>query len=278
MNVETPLETNAQFAETGKPGVRALDHPAMPSQPFLAFYSAPGNARRNPSLFQVPPAAGKVRTLVRMQFVRAFAGLALQTWHHRYRIGRALKGYRVMPVGTRDRDRQGNAPGIYNEVSFCPELATVRWVGPGFLATRGLATLGASRLARPQSIWSCWRNRRNIARCNLSHTPAACQSRNRRQHVMPLPKPGSCGRSSQGMPVCRTYRMPFNTARSSTLRRRPPLGDGLNTGNDGSSAAHSSLLIFRLAMPTWIWRSWPHVQVVLAALKQVTRRLFTLSE
>jgi hypothetical protein len=91
MNIETPLKANTQFAEAGKPGVRALDHPAMPSQPFLAFYSAPSNARRNPSLFQVLPAAGKVIALVRMPFVRAFAGLALQTRHRRYRIDRALK-------------------------------------------------------------------------------------------------------------------------------------------------------------------------------------------
>ncbi|MDR8737388.1 hypothetical protein FEP94_04140 [Burkholderia pseudomultivorans] len=249
MNVETSLEANAQFAEAGKPGVRALDHPAMPSQPFLAFYSAPGNARRDPSLFQVLPAAGKVVALVRMQFVRAFAGLAAQARYRRYRINRALECHRIMPVGAGDRDRQGNAPGVYDEVSLRPELATVRWVGAGFLAPRGLATLSASTLARPQSIWSCSRNRRSIARCSLSHTPAACQSRKRRQQVMPLPKPSSCGRSSQGIPVCRTYRMPFSAARSPTARRRPPLGDGVNIGINDSSATHNSLLIFRLDMP-----------------------------
>lgn len=27
MDVETPLEANAQFAEAGEPGVRTLDHP-----------------------------------------------------------------------------------------------------------------------------------------------------------------------------------------------------------------------------------------------------------
>lgn len=161
MNVETSLEANAQFAEAGKPGVRALD----------------------------------------------------------------------------------------DEVSLRPELATVHWVGAGFLAPRGLATRAASTLARPQSIWSCSRNRRSIARCSLSNTPAACQSRKRRQQVMPLPKPSSCGRFSQGIPVCRTYRMPFSAARSPTARRRPPLGDGVNTGINDSNATHNSLLIFRLDIP-----------------------------
>jgi hypothetical protein len=37
MNVETTLETDAQFAETGKPGMRALNHPAMPPKLLLAF-------------------------------------------------------------------------------------------------------------------------------------------------------------------------------------------------------------------------------------------------
>lgn len=50
--------------------------------------------------------------------------------------------------------------------------------------------------------------------------------RRRRQHVMPLPKPSSCGRSSHGIPVRSTYRMPLSAARSSTVRRRPPLRRG----------------------------------------------------
>ncbi|PPB83490.1 hypothetical protein B0O95_1074 [Mycetohabitans endofungorum] len=42
--------------------------------------------------------------------------------------------------------------------------------------------------------------------------------------------------------------MPFNAARSPTVRRRPPLGEGVNAGINGSSTAHHSLLILRLAM------------------------------
>lgn len=45
MNVETTLETNAQFAETGKPGMRTLDLPAMPSEPLPAFHTATGDIR-----------------------------------------------------------------------------------------------------------------------------------------------------------------------------------------------------------------------------------------
>ncbi|AJY10750.1 hypothetical protein BDAG_03705 [Burkholderia dolosa AU0158] len=249
MNVETTLESNARFAETGKPGVRALDYPAMPSEPLFAFHTTTSDTGRDATLLQVTPTASKVIAPVRMQFARAFAGLAIQSRHCGNGIERGLECHRIVPVGPRDRDGQRNASRIYDDVSFRPELAPVRRVGAGFLAPRGLETLAPSMLARSQSIWSCSRNRRSIARCSLAHTPAACQSRSLRQHVMPLPKPSSCGRSSQGIPVCRTYRIPFNAARSSTVRRRPPLGEGVNTGTKGPSAAHNSLLILRLAMP-----------------------------
>ncbi len=60
MNVETPLEANAQFAATGKPGMRALNHPVLPARPFCVLDAPPGNAHRDPTLFQVLPAAGEV--------------------------------------------------------------------------------------------------------------------------------------------------------------------------------------------------------------------------
>jgi hypothetical protein len=50
----------------------------------------------------------------------------------------------------------------------------------------------------------------------LSHTPVACQSRSRRQQVMPDPQPISCGRYSQGMPVRSTKRIPVKAWRSGT--------------------------------------------------------------
>ncbi|EIF32046.1 hypothetical protein BCh11DRAFT_07622 [Burkholderia sp. Ch1-1] len=110
--------------------MRALNHPAMPAQPFFALDATPGNARRDPALFQVLPATGEVVTLVRMQFLRTFAGLPTQAGHCGYRINRALERYRIVPVRTRHRDRQGNASGIYDEVSFVPGLPLSVGLGP----------------------------------------------------------------------------------------------------------------------------------------------------
>jgi hypothetical protein len=51
--------------------------------------------------------------------------------------------------------------------------------------------------------------------------PASCQSRNRRQQVMPEPQPSSCGSISQGMPLRSTKRIPVKQARSGQ-RGLPP--------------------------------------------------------
>lgn len=69
---------------------------------------------------------------------------------------------------------------------------------------------------------------------------ACCHSRNRRQYVMPEPQPISCGSISQGMPVCRTNRMPVKARRSSS-RLRPGYREqrGL-TGSSASIKAHTS--------------------------------------
>ena len=79
-------------------------------------------------------------------------------------------------------------------------------------------------LTQLQSIWLCSRNRVSMAWCNRSQTPAAFQSRRRQQQVMPLPYPRDWGRSSHGMPVCSTNKMPLRAAASLTASlRAPPL-------------------------------------------------------
>src|SRR5471032_2056969 len=60
-----------------------------------------------------------------------------------------------------------------------------------------------STMTRDQSIWSAARKRASNTSCSSSQTPAACQSRRRRQQLIPLPQPISCGSRSQRRPVCR---------------------------------------------------------------------------
>ncbi|NIF51651.1 hypothetical protein F3J19_06020 [Burkholderia sp. Ax-1724] len=60
---------------------------------------------------------------------------------------------------------------------------------------------------------------------------------------------------------------------SNTVRRRPPLGDGANTGISGPSAAHNSLLILRPDMLSG-YGLQPHVPVVLATLRPLPETIF----
>jgi hypothetical protein len=75
-------------------------------------------------------------------------------------------------------------------------------------------------MAREKSILSAPRRRASNTSCNRSHTPAACQSRRRRQQVMPEPHPISLGRLSHGIPVVSTNRIPVNTGRADTACAR----------------------------------------------------------
>ena len=104
-------------------------------------------------------------------------------------------------------------------------------------------------LARDQPIWSASPSRSSKVVCSRCHTSACCQSRKRRQHVMPEPQPISWGRYSQGMPVLSTTRMPARAARSGT-RGRPDFSlSRRGGGSSGATTAHSSSLTRGLAMP-----------------------------
>jgi len=58
------LETDAQLAEAGEPGMGSLDRPAMPAQAVAAFDAFAGNACRHASLSQVTTAPRVIVALV----------------------------------------------------------------------------------------------------------------------------------------------------------------------------------------------------------------------
>jgi hypothetical protein len=65
---------------------------------------------------------------------------------------------------------------------------------------------------RDQSIAFAAPSRSSSTRWSRCQTPALCQSRKRRQQVMPQPQPISRGSISQGMPDFSTNRMPVSAA------------------------------------------------------------------
>ncbi len=173
MDVESTFEADAKLAETGKPGMRALDDPPMTPKALLALNALTSNTCRNSSPVQILLTATAVVCLIGVQFVRSFARPAVQAWQRRNCIQRWLEGNRVVPIGARHGNCQRKSPGIYDDVSFAAQFAPVRRVGPCLRAPRGLGTLAPSILALVQSIWSCSRILTSSATCSRSHTPSA---------------------------------------------------------------------------------------------------------
>ncbi len=109
---------------------------------------------------------------------------------------------------------------VADHVVLGAQPATIDWRGaclgtPPFARTCELSTTARDQSSSPASCSSS-----NSTWCRRSQTPAPFQSRRRRQQVIPDPQPISWGKSSHGIPVFRTNRMPVRTRRSGT-RLRP---------------------------------------------------------
>ena len=213
--------TEAAIAE--EPRERPLHHPAVSSESLGGV----DPATRDPGCDAPrPERAAQGRGVVGLIGVQRSRTLTGPTWfsswsddrRDRVNIGQELG--RVVSVGRREAHGQGDAIAVDDQMVFGAELATVDRVRPGLLAPLLARTLSESTLARFQSRAAASPNQLSRVSCNRAHTPASCQSRSRRQQVVPLPQPSSLGSRRQGHPVRRTKMMPPRAARSG-MRGRP---------------------------------------------------------
>ena len=126
--------------------------------------------------------------------------------------------WRLAPA---ERQAERRAAGIDDEVALRARLAPVRRVRAGRRAPFFAGTVRAVERRPAQSICPAPPAGRAGPGAGAAQTPAACQSRSRRQQVMPDPQPISAGRSSHGKPVRSTNRMPVSAARSGIGAGRP---------------------------------------------------------
>jgi hypothetical protein len=144
----------------------------------------------------------------------------------------------VVSIRTRERDHQRDALRFGEDMVLAARAGAIRRigtrVGPPFTARM----LELSTTARDQSISPAWWNSSSSARWIFFHAPAACQSRNRRQQVIPDPQPISLGRYSHGQPLISTKMIPVRAARSATRGR--PVFWGEPRGRCGSISSHSA--------------------------------------
>src|SRR6266540_2494898 len=216
---------------------------ALPISEALAGLDAdPGNPAAHVVLPAVAPAVRLIIGLVAVHLRGSPPGPARpaeRALERGNRLEHLLEDDRVVHIGRRQERGEREAPGIDHQMALRTRLAAIRWIRPGRFAPLFAGTLVESILARDQSIWSASLRRWSSTRSSRRHTPAACQSRSRRQQVLPLPQPSSAGRSDQGQPLRRMKRMPANALRSG-IRGRPPRAWEGGGGSRGATSAHSS--------------------------------------
>lgn len=247
MDVGASFIPDAEATKLMQPRIRSFHHPAMDTQSAPVFGVPLSKDGFNTACFQglavrlrmiSPIALHAIRTSTRPPALARDGG-------NRIHQGKQL-GY-IVAIRAGNRRGERNTVRIGKDVMLRPVFAAIRGVRTSLRPPKTARTLELSTTARDQSSRSALRRRfRN--RCRTScQTPASCQSRSRRQQVIPHPQSISLGKSSQGMPLFKTNRIPVSTLRLGT-GGRPPWGCGLGAGRHGSMTAQSSSVSIGLAM------------------------------
>jgi hypothetical protein len=250
MNVEPSLISNSQSSEAVEPSQRPLHHPAVPTQLLAALHSSPGDPSPYASLSQSLPVGLGVVAFVGVHFTRTLAWSASPPFalEGGNGVNHRLQHRSVRNISSRALHRQRYSASTDHNMALRAWFAFIRRVLANCLVcglrsalpffTPLAGTVAESMEARDQPISPASLSLSSSTLCSLSHTPACCQSRRRRQQVIPLPQPISWGSISHCKPVLSTNRMPVRAARLE-MRGRPPLGLGGSGGSSGSITSHN---------------------------------------
>jgi hypothetical protein len=247
-DIGAPLVADGQTTEAAEPGQGAFDDPSMAPQTLAALDAASGDAVADAALAQVTMAARHIIGFVSVELGGSPARPAAALVHRRHGIDQFVEEAAVVNICRGDPQGERDALGVGDNMTLGPGTAAIGRIGASLLAPLFAGTDALSTQARLQSIACAPPKRSSRTRCNRFHTPAACQSRSRRQHVIPDPHPISRGSISQGMPLLSTKTMPVSAARCGTSGL-PPFGLGRSGGSNGSITLHRSSDTRGLAIP-----------------------------
>lgn len=218
-----------------QPGDRALDDPPLAPQAGAVAGTAFGQMGRDAAVAELFAVAFGVVCPVGIQTPGAELAVAAGRRDAIHKLGE-LRDVVTVPAGQRDRQRRALA--VDDQMVLAAKTGAVDRGGAGLLAPPLARTCELSTTARDQSIWPASCNSSSRTWCSRCQTPASFHSKRRRQHVIPHPQPISCGKSSHGIPVFNTNKIPVKAARSGTRGR--PVTCGSPTGKIGSIRAHNS--------------------------------------
>jgi len=220
-----------------QPTLRTLDYPTVHAQAAAMGCSSLGQQWLAPAPPQLASMRLGVIRAVALDAIEPSPRMAAFAAHRRNGIEQRQQLRHVVAVCFRERDRHRRPPlAIDQQVVFRPWFSAVHRARSRFFPPCIARTLVESTTARDQSILSAAFSRSSSTRCRFFQTPACCQSRSRRQQVMPQPQPSSCGSDSHGRPVLRTKTTPVSTLRSSSGGRPPRRVLFRRRGNGGGSS------------------------------------------
>lgn len=255
VNVRPAFVANAQTPELMQPTQAALNHPAGFAQAAAVRPAFASQTISDAHGAQPPMMRQASISPVSLHRIGALAGTTCFAAHSGNRQEQGLQLPAVMHVGGGDLGAQRNALGIGAKMMFAARFAAVRRVGPRLKPPKTARTLLESTTARDQSIRWLTCKRHNNSRWSFSHTPALCQSRSRRQQVMPLPQPSSKGKSCQAMPLLSTKRIPVSAARSETGLRPGYFLRRVFFGSRGWITVHNESSRSGFAIPSF-FQTW----------------------
>ena len=155
--------------------------------------------------------------------------LSLQAWDGINQCERLL---RIVTIGSGQLNSERNPATVANQMTLAAQLGPVSRIRPRLRPPKTARIELPSTTACDQSISPKRASQSSKEKWISCQMPASCQSRNRRQQVMPEPQPSSCGNISHGIPLRSTERIPVRQARS-CKRGVPPLGLRGGGGSNG---------------------------------------------
>jgi hypothetical protein len=240
MDVVSFFVTYTKTAEFEQPTKGPLDDTTMNAQPTAVFRVSLGDERLDAALAQwhTDFVFGVVGAISERR-EGPLAATTARTFDRWNRVDQRDRGSRIVDVRSGVRDSQRRPLAIAGNMPLRAIFTAIGGIGAGLRPPKSARTEQLSIATFDQSISSASPSSSSSTCQIFSHTPTACQSRKRRQQVMPDPQPSSWGKYSQGQPVRSTNKMPVSACRFDT-RGRPPLGLARSGGNNGSIRSHNS--------------------------------------
>jgi len=221
VDIGSLLVADSQSAKLVEPGKATLDYPPPSAQPAAMLGVTHREQRHDAALTQTLPDCLRIITAVAQDAIRTVTWTPARSLQRYYGIDERERLLRVVTVGPGELECERNTLTVADQMTLAAELGPIGRIGTRLLPPKTDRMELLSTTARDQSILSERASQSRSTKWISCKIPASCQSRKRRQQVMPEPHPSSCGSISHGMPLRNTKRMPTRHARSAK-RGLPP--------------------------------------------------------